>query len=210
MKLNPLQTSLRTSFVMLAFVVFCTFMLALTFDRTRDLIAKSEEEEKRALIDEVLPPGVSDNNLLHDEVMLPPDPLLGNAAPVSAYRARLGGKPSAVVLEAVAPDGYAGKITLLIAILADGEISGVRVISHNETPGLGDYIEIAKSKWITLFDRLSLDKVPDPAWHVKKDGGRFDYMTGATITPRAVVKAVHKALLYYAKNRESIFAERRQ
>lgn len=206
MKRNPFQTSLRTSLIMLAFVVFGTMMLALTYDKTHDLISKSEEEEKLALIDQVLPPGMADNNLLHDAVEIAPNDLLGNDTPVAAYRARLKGKPVAVVLEAVAPDGYGGKITLLIAILVNGEITGVRVISQNETPGLGDYIEISKNKWIELFDHASLASIPDEAWHVKKDGGRFDYMTGATVTPRAVVKAVHKALEYFSRNKAFLFA----
>ena len=122
------------------------------------------------------------------------------------YRALKDGKPSAVVLEAIAPDGYAGKIKLLIAIRANGEISGVRVVSHKETPGLGDYIEIAKSKWIKGFDGTSLEKYPSKDWKVKKDGGQFDSVAGATITPRAVVKAVHKALGYFSANHERIFS----
>jgi len=193
---------------MLAFVVLVTAVLALTYDKTHELISKSEAEEKLALINQVFPSGISDNDIIHDTIEIAPNALLGNTAPVTAYRARLGGKPAAVMIEATAPDGYSGKITLLIAILANGEISGVRVISHNETPGLGDYIDIAKSPWIGIFDHASLDSVPDSAWHVKKDGGKFDYMTGATITPRAVVKAVHKALEYFAQNRASLFAER--
>ena len=193
---------------MLAFVVLVTAVLALTYDKTHELISKSEAEEKLALINQVFPSGISDNDIIHDTMEIAPNELLGNTAPVTAYRARLGGKPAAVMIEATAPDGYSGKITLLIAILANGEISGVRVISHNETPGLGDYIDIAKSPWIRIFDHASLDSVPDAAWHVKKDGGKFDYMTGATITPRAVVKAVHKALEYFAQNRASLFAER--
>lgn len=193
---------------MLAFVVLVTAVLALTYDKTHELISKSEAEEKLALINQVFPSGISDNDIIHDTMQIAPNELLGNTAPVTAYRARLGGKPAAVMIEATAPDGYSGKITLLIAILANGEISGVRVISHNETPGLGDYIDIAKSPWIRIFDHASLDSVPDAAWHVKKDGGKFDYMTGATITPRAVVKAVHKALEYFAQNRASLFAER--
>ncbi len=193
---------------MLAFVVLVTAVLALTYDKTHELISKSEAEEKLALINQVFPSGISDNDIIHDTMEIAPNALLGNTAPVTAYRARLGGKPAAVMIEATAPDGYSGKITLLIAILANGEISGVRVISHNETPGLGDYIDIAKSPWIRIFDHASLDSVPDAAWHVKKDGGKFDYMTGATITPRAVVKAVHKALEYFAQNRASLFAER--
>jgi electron transport complex protein RnfG len=110
------------------------------------------------------------------------------------------------VLEAVAPDGYSGRIKLLIAIRADGELAGVRVLAHRETPGLGDYIEIAKSEWISGFTGKSLDNPLPDNWKVKKDGGQFDYMAGATITPRAVVRAVRRALDYYAQNRERLFA----
>jgi electron transport complex protein RnfG len=109
------------------------------------------------------------------------------------------------VLQAIAPDGYGGQIHLVIAIHRDGRIAGVRVVSDKETPGLGDYIEIAKSKWITGFDDTSLENHRDGDWQVKKDGGRFDYMAGATITPRAVVKAVHKVLQYYALHGEGMF-----
>ena len=207
MKRGLIQTSLRTSLIMLAFVLLATTLLALTYDRTHDLISKSEAEEKLSLINQVFPPGMSDNDLIHDTVEIPPSELLGNSKPVTAYRARFHGKPVAVMIEATAPDGYAGRITLLIGILASGEISGVRVISQNETPGLGDYIEIAKSDWIKGFDHASLGSVTDAAWHVRKDGGQFDYMTGATITPRAVVKAVHKALLYFSANKAMLFAQ---
>jgi electron transport complex protein RnfG len=116
----------------------------------------------------------------------------------------LKGQFSAVVFEVVAPDGYSGKIKLLVAIRANGEVIGVRVVSHKETPGLGDYIEIAKSPWIKLFEGTTLDKDGDSKWRVKKDGGQFDYVTGATITPRAVVKAVYRSLLYFNENRTEL------
>jgi electron transport complex protein RnfG len=114
--------------------------------------------------------------------------------------------PVAVVLEATAPDGYSGQIKLLIGITAAGKLSGVRVVSHKETPGLGDYIELAKSKWILLFDGKSLTAPNDGGWKVKKDGGQFDYMAGATITPRAVIKAVHHALQYATVQHDLLFA----
>ena len=122
-----------------------------------------------------------------------------------------GGRPSALVVEAVAPDGYAGKIRLLIAVAADGTLLGVRVTQHKETPGLGDYIEPRKDKnkqrpWITQFDGLSLATVAEQEWRVRKDGGRFDSVAGATITPRAVIRAVRKALQYVAENRQQLFA----
>jgi electron transport complex protein RnfG len=112
-----------------------------------------------------------------------------------------------MVLEALAPDGYSGDIKLLVAVSTNGELVGVRVLAHKETPGLGDYIDIGHSDWIRKnFDGQSLAKTPDDGWRVKKDGGRFDYMAGATITPRAVVKAVHKALKYFVAHRDELFA----
>jgi electron transport complex protein RnfG len=114
------------------------------------------------------------------------------------------GAPVAVALEAVAPDGYGGEIRMLVGIRADGHIVGVRVTSHHETPGLGDYIDIAKSNWINQFVGKSVDDPPAEAWRVRKDGGQFDYVAGATITPRAVIKAVHKALRYFEKHRDEL------
>lgn len=111
-----------------------------------------------------------------------------------------------LVMEAIAPDGYSGKIRFIMALQYDGSIGGVRVVKHKETPGLGDYIEIARSDWIKGFNGVSLDNHKDSDWKVKKDGGQFDYMAGATVTPRAVVKAVHKAAQYYAQHRDELFA----
>ena len=127
--------------------------------------------------------------------------------PSIANIARINNAPAAVILEAIAHDGYAGDIKLLIAIKVDGSISGVRVLTHKETPGLGDYIDIAKDNWIKLFNAESLTKTVSAQWKVKKDGGQFDYMAGATITPRAVIKAVHKALQYVEANKQTLFAE---
>ena len=201
-----LKHALVTAGILTAFTVVGTAMLTGTFETTREPIAASEREAKLQLLAQVMPPAMHDNDLLQDAVQLPPAELLGQHAPSTAYRARQNGQPSGVILEAVAPDGYSGDIKLLIGIAANGDIIGVRVLSHKETPGLGDYIEIDRSDWIKNFDGKSLAKLPDEAWRVKKDGGQFDYMTGATITPRAVVKAVHKALQYFEVQRASIFA----
>jgi electron transport complex protein RnfG len=95
---------------------------------------------------------------------------------------------------------------MIVAIKADGEVSGVRVVTHNETPGLGDYIEIAKNSWIRIFEGKSLSKLTDQEWKVKKDSGKFEHMAGATVTPRAVIKAVHKSLKYFAANQDNIFS----
>jgi len=142
---------------------------------------------------------------MQDTLSIATDPLLGNDGKTLAYRARLNGEPSAVVIEAIAPDGYSGKIALILAVKANGELAGVRVVAHKETPGLGDYIELPKNPWIKNFDGKSREMYKDADWKVKKDGGQFDHMAGATITPRAVVKAVNKALQYFAEHREQLF-----
>lgn len=206
MSSSILKVSARTAAIMIGFTIIGTLLLAYTFDITRDTISKNEEAEKLALISQTLPHDIFDNNLVQDAITLPPSDELGNNQPSHAFRASLDGKITAIVLEVVAPDGYSGKIKLLVAILSNGEISGVRVITHNETPGLGDYIDIAKNAWIKIFDGTSLSKVRTQDWKVKKDGGQFDYMAGATITPRAIVKAVHKALQYFEKNQTKLLA----
>jgi len=200
-----LKHSVKTAMVMIAFTIVGTLSLAIIHQTTEAPISKAEAAVRMALFAQILVPELHDNDLLQDEIKLPAGGDLGNRDETSIYRARLKDKPSAVILEATAPDGYSGDIKLLVAIKADGEIAGVRVLTHKETPGLGDYIDIAHSEWIKQFDGQSLVKRNDEAWFVKKDGGQFDFTTGATITPRAVVKAVHKVLKFYSKNQQAIF-----
>lgn len=199
--------SALTALIMVAFAVIGTLFLAETYTQTKAPIAKSEADAKMVKLHELLPTSLFDNDLLKDTVKVPADGNLGNKLETTAYRARLKDEDSAVVLEATAPDGYSGEIKLLIAIKKDGTIAGVRVVLHKETPGLGDYIDIAHSNWIKHFDGESLSKIADEQWKVKKDGGQFDYMAGATITPRSVVKAVHKALMYYQAHQAELFAK---
>lgn len=205
MRRTMAKASLMTAMNLLFFTVIGTAMLAITYNQTHERIAQSELDAKLKLISQLIPAGTSDNDIMHDTLDIAPDPLLGNDKPTLAYRARQGGQPVAVVLESVAPDGYSGKINLIIAIRPNGAIGGVRVVAHKETPGLGDYIDIAHGNWIKGFDGKALIAGKDGDWKVKKDGGQFDYMAGATITPRAVVKAVHKALQYYGKHQTELF-----
>jgi H+/Na+-translocating ferredoxin:NAD+ oxidoreductase subunit G len=205
------KASVITALNLLFFALIGTALLALTYELTREPIASSEENEKLKLITQIAPVSVYDNDIMKDTRQLATDELLGNDDTTVAYLGRLKGRPSIAVIQAIAPDGYGGRIRLIVAIRSDGpgagRIGGVRVISHEETPGLGDYIEIAKNKWITVFNGTSLDSPKDSDWKVKKDGGAFDYMAGATITPRAVVKAVHKVLKYFARHRDELFRQ---
>lgn len=197
---------LITASSLLGFSIVGAALLSGTFELTHAAIEESERAAKQVLIGQTLPSGSYDNPLVRDARPLASDPLLGLKRNGLYYPASLNGEPSAVVLEVVAPDGYSGEIKLLVGIRADGRIAGVRVVAHRETPGLGDYIEIAKNTWIRQFEGKSLDQPSTDGWRVKKDGGRFDYIAGATITPRAVIKATHKALTYFERHQSELLS----
>ncbi len=198
--------ALKTAALLIIFSVIGTCLLAFVYSITLAPIAKSEAEARLSLFRQIVPETMHDNDLLKDTIKIAPNALLGNKQATEVNRARLNNQPAALILEVIAPDGYSGDIKLLIAIRADGTLSGVRVLAHKETPGLGDYIDITRGNWIKHFDDDSLNKTLDARWHVKKDGGKFDYIAGATITPRAVVKAIYKALQYFQINKEALFA----
>ncbi len=194
----------KTAATLVAFAFTFTLLMTVVYQVTKDPIAKSEAEVRINLFHQVIADDRYDNDVLNDTINIPPNSLLGNKQASVVHIARKNGDPVAFILEAVAHDGYSGDIKLLVAINLDGTISGVRVIKHAETPGLGDYIDIVKSNWIKLFDGESLSKTSSANWAVKKDGGHFDYMAGATITPRAVISAVHKALQYFEENKSRL------
>ena len=202
-----LKHASKTALTLIAFALVFTALLVYVFNLTEAPIEQAEAKARLSLFGQIVPPNTHDNDLLKDAITIAPAALLGNTQAIIANRARINHAPQAVILEAIAHDGYSGDIKLLIAIKYDGSIAGVRVLKHKETPGLGDYIDILKGNWIKLFDGESLIKVSNEGWNVKKDGGQFDYMAGATITPRAVVKAVHKTLQYFEANKQSLFAE---
>lgn len=182
----------------------CFSLLGIIYFLASEKIATAEREALEQRLQEVLADTPYDNLLLNDTLERI-DPLLGNAEPKTLWRARLGNKPVAVILSTTAPHGYNGAIDLLVGITMSGTITGVRVISHQETPGLGDAIELRRSEWIKGFDEQSLDLVPTERWSVQRDGGAFDQFTGATITPRAVVHAVHDALRYFQRHKDDLF-----
>ncbi len=188
------------------FAMVGTGLVALTHALTRERIAASERAVLERALHAVMPPWRHDNDLLADRIAVTDPELLGTRRPVTVYRARRGGRPVGVVLTPEAPDGYNGRIRLIVGIYADGTLAGVRVLAHQETPGLGDAIEAEKSDWILGFTGKSLGKPPLERWRVRRDGGDFDQFTGATITPRAVVKAVRNALIYFRHHREALFA----
>lgn len=197
------RSMLKNALVLGLFAIGTVGSVALLQQGTATRIAAAEREAQVRALAEILPSGSYDNHLLDNRIELNA-PELGHRSPQSAYLALKGEQPSALILPVTAPDGYSGAIHLLVGIFADGRLAGVRVLSHRETPGLGDKIELAKSDWVRSFEGKSLSNPGEDGWAVKKDRGEFDQFAGATITPRAVVKAVHGALRYFDKHRAQL------
>jgi electron transport complex protein RnfG len=189
------------------FAVIGAGLVAFTFDSTAEKIADNERRALLRSLNELVPQSRYDNDIFSDIVYVQNSELLGTSDPVPVYRARKNGWPVAAVLAPVAPDGYSGTIRLLVAVNVDGTLAGVRVVQHRETPGLGDAIEAERSDWILGFNGRSLSDPVTERWKVKRDGGDFDQFTGATITPRAVVKAVKEALLYFQAHSQTLFEQ---
>lgn len=202
---NLLRNMIISSILLGLFAIAGTTMVVLTFDYTKDRIKENYRQATLKSLHQLINENEHDNDLFNDTLTVQDKKLLGSKDPVTVYRARKNNKPVAAILTAVAPNGYTGKIVILVAIRYDGSLAGVRVVNHKETPGLGDAIEIEKSNWVLMFNNKSLTQPAQKDWAVKRDGGQFDQLTGATITPRAIVKAVHNALLYYQQHRDKLF-----
>lgn len=199
---TPSRSVLRDSLILGLFAIFTVGLIAITQQGTAHRIIAEQQRMQMRALNEILPDDQHDNDLLNDSFTVDDRKHLGLPAPATAWRGRNAGEVSAVILPVVTMDGYSGRIDLLVGIRANGELAGVRVVNHRETPGLGDKLELAKADWILDFNGKSL-AIPAPErWAVRKDGGDFDQFTGATITPRAVVQAVHRALIYFSEHRE--------
>ncbi len=200
----------RNSLLLGLFALVTAGLLAGTNESTKDRIQAAERKAAQKALLEIVPLERHSNDLLLDTVKIPAEywESLGLDLGGEINIARAEGEAVAAIIPAVAPDGYSGKIKLIVGINLDGSVAGVRVLSHNETPGLGDKIDLKKGPWILSFNGKSLaDPGPD-AWQVKKDGGQFDQLTGATITPRAVVNQVRRTLEYFQAEQDIIFAKK--
>jgi electron transport complex protein RnfG len=206
MRAEVMRNMWRAAGVLSGFAVLGALLVAVTWDSTAERIAANERAFLLRTLAEVLPAGEYDNAVHEDAITVQDPELLGTSEPVTVYRARDGQVPVAAVLTPTAPLGYSGPLRLLVGIRADGRLSGVRVVSHRETPGLGDKVEVERSDWILGFKGLSLQQPRPQDWAVQRDGGAFDQFTGATITPRAVVSAVRDALIYFEQHRDALFA----
>jgi Na+-translocating ferredoxin:NAD+ oxidoreductase subunit G len=197
----------KNSLLLGTFALVTTAVLAITADFTKDRIAKAEREAQQKALFEVVPRATHDNDMLADTIKIPQDAWqsLGLKNGGDIHLARKANETIAVIIPAIAPDGYSGDISMIVGVNVDGSIAGVRIINHHETPGLGDLIELKKTSWILSFNGKSINIPITTQWNVKKDGGDFDQFAGATITPRAVVQQIHRVLAFVESHREALF-----
>ena len=197
---------LKTGLTLAGIAAICTAAVATTYQLTRDRIAANE----RALLEQSLEPALSgivfDSSITESMLIIPaPHQLPGNDDAI-VYRVYAGSAPAAALFAVTARDGYAGPIRILLGIAYDGTVSGVRILEHRETPGLGDKIESSRSDWVFQFEGRSLGDPPVDGWAIRRDGGQFDQLSGASVTPRAVLGAIQQTLIYFEANREEIFS----
>ena len=196
----------KNGLILGGFALVTTSLIAVTQTITAPVIRAQQEQQLVDTLNSVLPSGLFDNDVQHDCAQWQDAEVFGTDEPVRIFRARQEQQPVAMAIETVAPNGYNGRINLLVGLTVDGTVSGVRVLNHNETPGLGDKIDLRISDWVLSFNGKQLDDSNGKQWAVKKDGGQFDQFTGATITPRAVVAAVKRAVEFANRQRDAIFA----
>lgn len=192
----------KNSRILAVFAVVCTAIVSTVHLLTADKIEQQAKQELLTTLGSIIEPS-RHNNVIYQDCLLVTTPELGGEQ-LPVYLAKKDDKLVAAALTAIAPDGYNGNIFLLVAVNTDGSISGVRTLKHQETPGLGDKIEKRRHNWIDSFIGKKVTDEDDTRWAVKKDGGMFDQFTGATITPRAVVKAVTKTVRYFEKNQDKL------
>lgn len=203
------HTMTKNGLILAVFAIVTTGLIALTYFGTKDQIALQQQQKLLSILNEVIDESSYDNAIQLDCALVTSSELLGSDQPQHIYRATKQGQAVAAAIETTAPDGYSGKIQLVVGITSSqagsAKVAGVRVLEHKETPGLGDKIDLRISNWVLDFDNQIYNADMATNWAVKKDGGQFDQFTGATITPRAVVSAVKLSVEYYIANQAAIF-----
>ena len=196
----------KNGLVLAIFACASTGLVAVTHYLTKDQIKQQEQAQLLSVLNQVIPHNLHDNELFSACTLVEAEEL-GTEQAMPAYIATLNGEPSAIAIEAIAPDGYNGAIKVIVGMKIDGTILGTRVLSHRETPGLGDKIDLRVSDWILSFAGKQVTESNLDRWKVRKDGGDFDQFTGATSTPRAVVKSVKQAVQYVNQNNQALLAQ---
>ena len=199
------QSIIKTGLTLAVIAAICTALVALTFQATRERIAANE----KALLEQSLQPALAgtfyDSGVSESRLVLPPPHGLPGNDPAVIYRVFAEGEPVAALFAVTARDGFSGPIRILVGIDVDGTVTGVRILQHRETPGLGDKIESARTDWVFQFDGRSMGDPVATGWAIKVDGGEFDQLTGASVTPRAIIKAIRDTLIYFEAHQDAIF-----
>jgi len=195
---------LVSGLILSLFAIIGTALVGITYESTADKISDNERRALLRKLNQILPTDLYDNDLLNSNFNIEADQRLGQDKTSIVYVAKKQEKLSAMIFSVIAPKGYSGEIRMLVGINMDGTLAGVRIVSHKETPGLGDAIEIERNNWVLGFNGKSLEDPNERDWKVKRDGGEFDQFTGATITPRAVVQAVHLCLVYFDRHKKDL------
>ena len=199
------QSIIKTGLTLAVIAAICTALVALTFQATRERIAANE----KALLEQSLQPALAgtfyDSGVSESRLVLPPPHSLPGNDPALIYRVFAEGEPVAALFAVTARDGFSGPIRILVGIGVDGTVTGVRILQHRETPGLGDKIESARSDWVFQFDGRSMGDPVATGWAIEVDGGEFDQLTGASVTPRATIKAIRDTLIYFESHQDAIF-----
>ncbi|WP_293750469.1 electron transport complex subunit RsxG [uncultured Paraglaciecola sp.] len=203
------HTMSKNGLILAVFAIVTTGLIALTYFGTKDQIALQQQQKLLSILNAVIDNSSYDNAIQFDCALVTSAELLGSDESQHVYRATKQGKGVAVAIETTTPDGYSGKIHLVVGVTSSetgsAKVTGVRILEHKETPGLGDKIDLRISDWVLDFDNQTYSADIATNWAVKKDGGQFDQFTGATITPRAVVSAVKLSAEYYLANQAAIF-----
>jgi electron transport complex protein RnfG len=205
---GPLRSIGSGGLVLWLYGLVASAVIATTYLNTKEQIIQQQRLAKQQALAQIITSDQHDNDLLDDSFILQDVDFLGLQQPAEAYRVRLEDKVVAIILPVTTAQGYGGAMQMIVGINRNGQLAGVRVLTHNETPGLGDKIDARKSDWITGFKHRSLTNPKPEKWQVAKDGGEFDQFTGATITPRAVVRAVYRSLQYFTENRSHLLEEK--
>ena len=205
------QSISRNSILLAVFAVCTTLLISGTYLLTKDRIALAQRQAEEKALLQIVSVDRHNNSMLDDTIRVGPETSgLGLSKEKQIYLARQDDTVVAAIIPTTATDGYSGDIDLIVGVNADGSIAGVRALAHKETPGLGDLIEADKSDWIKQFENKSLQDPPSAAWAIKRDGGEYDQLTGASITPRAVIKAVKQTLVFFEGNPELVFGSEKE
>lgn len=204
--MSPAAAIVKGGGTLAAIAAVCTALVATTYHYTADRIAAND----KALLEESLQPALAntfyDSGVSESRLVLPPPHGLPGSDAALIYRVYSNDLPVAALFVVTARDGFAGPIRILLGIDIDGVVTGVRILKHRETPGFGDKIESRKSDWVHQFAGRSLDDPLESSWSIRRDGGSFDQLTGASVTPRAVIKAIRDTMIYFDTHRDEIFA----